>query len=720
MLNPKSGLYEIYTAALMNEREFPHQSSGMFRPSEASATIQAPYGPKVLGACKRRTWYRLKGIPAKGETLPYQIQRMNVGKQVENAFIETCKRAGVYVANNVKFRAEMKGIPIAGEMDAVLRTTPCGKEKYVAECCTPGTLITTDDGRLIPIETIKSGTTILSGTGVSDVSQALQKRTIDEEIFKFKHKCDALSPLLTGEHPVMVAAVGETCPWDGRKQTRRTYEVVGTSWKKAREVVRGDYLCIPKILFGEERDAFRFDEIVENSDHPYEIRDGMVHYLDPRARINGIPIPSSVTADEEFFWILGLYAAEGSCTERAVYFSLHQEERSLIEKIQLFFRERFRLEAKVDNLSSKGVNIRISSTFLAMLFKSIMPGNSVSRTKRLRDTRLIPKSKVQDFLSGAIAGDGHEAFGKSRDGTNVVQVLQSVAPELAYLYFQMAAHLGQEPCFKKAKQGEKALGPKDNTIYRISWSVYKTKGNTGKLIDGGKFWAVKVKDVTRHDYTGPVYNFGADRTSAYTAGGISVHNCKSIYGYYPQKEILGKFIGTGREDGRPRDSYVMQIALYLYQFSRLPEDDPSYLPFGAIFVADRGDGHYGAFDVWLEKELKILGEDEVQSVHNIYYSSSSMGIYRTKIPYTVEDILNSYRAIQVALAIDKPLPRDFIREYNREQIEERHAAGEISANNYKKWMSSHGPRGKGKEKLGDFHCYKLYCGWSDYCWSCEN
>jgi hypothetical protein len=329
VLNPKSGLYEVYTAALMNEREFPHQSSGMFRPSEASATIQAPYGPKVLGACKRRTWYRLKGIPAKGETLPYQIQRMNVGKQVENAFIETCKRAGVYVANNVKFRAEMKGIPIAGEMDAVLRTTPCGKEKYVAEV-------------------------------------------------------------------------------------------------------------------------------------------------------------------------------------------------------------------------------------------------------------------------------------------------------------------------------------------------------------------------------------------------------KSIYGYYPQKEILGKFIGTGREDGRPRDSYVMQIALYLYQFSRLPEDDPSYLPFGAIFVADRGDGHYGAFDVWLEKELKILGEDEVQSVHNIYYSSSSMGIYRTKIPYTVEDILNSYRAIQVALAIDKPLPRDFIREYNREQIEERHAAGEISANNYKKWMSSHGPRGKGKEKLGDFHCYKLYCGWSDYCWSCEN
>lgn len=327
MLNPTTGLQERFSAALLNGRPFPHQSSGMFRPSEASVTIQTQHGPITKGSCKRKTWYRLKGVKrSEEEYLPHQIQRMNVGKEVENSIIETCKREGLYVANNVPFRVQMEGIPIAGELDAVLRTEPCGEQKYVAEI-------------------------------------------------------------------------------------------------------------------------------------------------------------------------------------------------------------------------------------------------------------------------------------------------------------------------------------------------------------------------------------------------------KSVYGYYAQKSIFGKFIGNGRELGKPKDSYVLQLALYLNYFSRLPKDDPSYLPYGCIFVCDRGDGHFGVFDVWLEEELKIIGDDEVLPCHKIYYSSSMMGIPRTQIPYTAEDIVAGYRAVQDALSGDTPPERDFVKEYNREQVETMHSLGEISDSAYKKWCSSHGPRGKGKEKLGDWQCN--YCGWSSCCWSNE-
>ena len=329
MANPTSGLQQRFEAALLNGRPFPHQSSGMFRPSEASATIQTPYGPMTKGSCKRKTWYRLKGIKrVDAESLPHQIQRMNVGKEVENSVIETCKREGLYVDNNVPFRVTMDGIPIAGEMDAVLRTEPCGGVNYAMEC-------------------------------------------------------------------------------------------------------------------------------------------------------------------------------------------------------------------------------------------------------------------------------------------------------------------------------------------------------------------------------------------------------KSIYGYYAQKSIFGSFIGNGREVGAPRDSYVMQTALYLNHFSRLPESNPSYLPFGAIFVCDRGDGHLGVFDIWLEEELKIVGEDEVIPRHKIFYASPRMGVPKTELPYAIEDILNGYRITKNLLKGDTPPPRDFTREYSREQVEAQHNAGNVSESAYKKWTTSHGSRGKGKEKLGDFLCNPLYCPWSSLCWNNE-
>ncbi len=327
MKDPHSMLHGVFEASLMGGRGFPHQSSGMFRPSEGSATKQTKFGAFQVGACRRKIYCRLAGIEAEGvENLPHQIQRMNVGKEVENSIIETAKRSGIYVANNVPFRVTMDGVPIAGEMDAIFRTEPCGVDRYLAEI-------------------------------------------------------------------------------------------------------------------------------------------------------------------------------------------------------------------------------------------------------------------------------------------------------------------------------------------------------------------------------------------------------KSIYGYPAQKAIFGKFINHGRGlPGVPRDSYIMQTALYLNHFSRLPKDHPSYLPFGVIFVCDRGDGHFGVFDIWLQEEIRILGEGESVTVHKIFYRSNQMGVPVTEVPYTVEDILYSFKVVQNALETGEMPEKDYIQEYNRDEVELRHEAGMISASQYKKWMGSHGPRGKGKEKLGDWGCFPLYCKWAEICW----
>jgi hypothetical protein len=198
-----------------------------------------------------------------------------------------------------------------------------------------------------------------------------------------------------------------------------------------------------------------------------------------------------------------------------------------------------------------------------------------------------------------------------------------------------------------------------------------------------------------------------------------VTEMKTIYSYNAQKEIFGRGLGFGGDLGKPKDSHLMQLSLYLNHFSRLPKEDPSYLPFGALFYNDRGDGHFGVYDVWLEEEGRILNEDETIITHRPYYKSSRLAVPPTPAPYTVEDILSRWRMVMNLLQGDTPPPRDFVKEYSPEEVEKRHAAGEISKSAYEKWAKSHGPRGKGKETIGAWNCFPTYCNYSGMCWGEE-
>jgi hypothetical protein len=200
------------------------------------------------------------------------------------------------------------------------------------------------------------------------------------------------------------------------------------------------------------------------------------------------------------------------------------------------------------------------------------------------------------------------------------------------------------------------------------------------------------------------------------AGSKYILECKSIYGNFATKDIFGSFLFPNAGKGKPKDSHLMQLAIYLRHFSRFPVDHPSYIPFGALFVCDRGDGHFGTFDVWLEKETSSLAEGEQISSHKIKYYSKYLQVPITVAPFTVEDILSRYRHINAALEKEEPPKRDFKKEYSEEEIEQRYESGEVSESRYKTWKSSHGPRGKGKVTLGDWNCGNLYCPYSSLCW----
>jgi len=190
---------------------------------------------------------------------------------------------------------------------------------------------------------------------------------------------------------------------------------------------------------------------------------------------------------------------------------------------------------------------------------------------------------------------------------------------------------------------------------------------------------------------------------------------KSVYGFLAQKDIFGKMLNPRGGVGSPRDSHLMQLGLYLYHYSRFPKDHPAHLPFGALFYCDRGDGHTITYDVYLEKEHRTLPEGGSVLGHRIAYVSDQGQVPYTVTEIAIEDILQRLSYIQRMLKEKKVPPRDYCHEYNAEQVELYHKLGRISDSAYKKWKSSHGPRGKGKEVLGDWQCYKLYCPWSTRC-----
>lgn len=182
---------------------------------------------------------------------------------------------------------------------------------------------------------------------------------------------------------------------------------------------------------------------------------------------------------------------------------------------------------------------------------------------------------------------------------------------------------------------------------------------------------------------------------------------KSIYSTFAQRDNFGHKLFKGAGPGKPRISYLMQLGLYLYHFSRLPKKDPAYAPYGIIHVTDRGDGHYGFFEVELVKESRILPEGGSVPIHRVAYWSEDLEVPYTLTTWTMEDVVERYAYVKRHLDEDKMPPRDFDDNYSKEKVERYHKAGLISDSKHKKFMASHGPRGKGKEVISDWNCFDL-------------
>jgi Holliday junction resolvase-like predicted endonuclease len=198
-----------------------------------------------------------------------------------------------------------------------------------------------------------------------------------------------------------------------------------------------------------------------------------------------------------------------------------------------------------------------------------------------------------------------------------------------------------------------------------------------------------------------------------TLNGIEI---KSVYGHQA-KDVLGSTTSkkTGKL-GKPRDSNLMQAALYEWHLKKSIKDFKQRLFYGA-----RDTGVFSEYLV----ETKLEGSE-----HKIYFKGISPIVTAIeRSPITIENILDQYAYVQNAFNEFVIPAADYQLQYSSDYIQRLNEAGELSKTNKEAFekiedrkqenieLASSGKKTKKELKeleLGDWRCAN--CSWRNVCY----
>lgn len=128
---------------------------------------------------------------------------------------------------------------------------------------------------------------------------------------------------------------------------------------------------------------------------------------------------------------------------------------------------------------------------------------------------------------------------------------------------------------------------------------------------------------------------------------------KSVYGPNADTVLGTDWERTHGMIGEPRDYNLMQLAIYQWHFANARDN----FEYGQLIYGDRGTGVYASYQVNVDEETKISyrGIDPVQTGW-------------ITVPYSVQDIMDTYKSLQVHLDEGKVPARDFDLSYSDEKL----------------------------------------------------
>ena len=264
---------------------------------------------------------------------------------------------------------------------------------------------------------------------------------------------------------------------------------------------------------------------------------------------NGTRVPVRVAADERFWWVVGLYLAEGHCStdgeRRRLEWSFHPtREVALAEEVASYWRS---LGVKADiREKTTALTVSISSRILAAFLTESLQLGSDSYSHRLPDEIWDePVAHKRALLAGMWRGDG--SWSLVNGGPSVVLEWGTVSRELADGVLRLLGELGIVSRLKVgrtakstvdtywvivagAEQVERVLefvAPADRPGVRASLARLQRRiAPTGYRRSSTGAAAVRVRAVERKPFSGSVYSVEVPGAHTFvTTGGLAVHNC---------------------------------------------------------------------------------------------------------------------------------------------------------------------------------------------------
>jgi len=399
-----------------------------------------------------------------------------------------------------------------------------------AWCFLSGTMVWMADGTRKPIEQVKIGDMVLSGSGVPRRVTALFWREVEEEVVGIKVKGSQETVWCTKNHGFNAVKANEVqchdkCAWVNCKPGRGTKD--GFCGRCGRKV---NPYKFQKIAAGElgERD--------------------FVYMPDPKLEpVSDDPLLNSPDGME----LLGYYAAQGCASKRQVIFTFETHKTKQIERVEQLLNKFFP-EASVFKYHRKEQSVTRIYAYGEVLGNSFTDHCGMY-IKRLSHQLVCADPKfLLSFLAAWMDGSGSQEKynGKSFSGS-------TVSEQLAYQMRMIALRCGLVAHVSRGHRKKTMVSPTHgktmakyyvrfrgksavrfsslcrSSMYRFGEVRRQHSGDGCSFVLNGKLiqW---ISSVSKKKHTGTVYNIEVEEDHTYTVGyGISVHNCRNFFDLHP-------------------------------------------------------------------------------------------------------------------------------------------------------------------------------------------
>lgn len=406
---------------------------------------------------------------------------------------------------------------------------PKEKHEYCCTCLPIGERVLTIDGyKKVEDVTLQDILYDINGKQTKIVNT--QNRKAAESIFSIKVENIYRETKYTGEHPIFASKS----------------KIVDKEWEhdfkfyKANEVEKGDWLYVPNIYFEEKTSKeYMLDTFLKykTSKEEYDLPDGFIF-------------------DEEIWWYIGLWIAEGHLSRQKEgkhksdyrVSTTHSliKEKYIFDKIKTIFSKYDRSTIYDERTEGNSFQVHIYSKQLHQFILDVF-GRGSSNKQIPEWVKFMPKQYRRKLLEGYILGDGCICFNDKCKKPFYKMTCTSVSLKLLEDIQDILFSLGirSHISLNRLKGKTKIKGIECNTkeAYYLQTSksdtieLTKQLGLPNKVIssrktsighchftEDKKFILMRIKNVTKSKYKGLVYNFETE-AHTYMCDHIPVHNC---------------------------------------------------------------------------------------------------------------------------------------------------------------------------------------------------